>query len=195
IGARIEVVAGALRQRQYVRNGTGFLSGGDPRVHFGLGASTQAAVVITWPSGQRQQLDGVLANQIVEVVEPSFVMTAPIAVGGTTTLDLDIQGDAGLLYGMVLAFADAPHSPLPGGLFLPLQLDALSNYSLIPGNPFFSNPLSVLDASGHASTMLTMPNQPALSGLTLYATAATLQPQGFPQFRTVFPKAVRIDVQ
>ena len=196
IGARIEVQTGTLTQRQYRRNGTGYLSGSDPRVHFGLGAATQADhVTIIWPSGQIQHLDNVAANQILEVVEPSFVMTAPMTVGGTTSLELEIQGDAGLLYGMVLSFNASPQSQLPDGRFVPLNLDALSSYSVIPGNQFLSNPLNFLDVNGRATSSLSMPNNPLLTGLTLWATAATIEPQGFPFVRTLFPQPVEILIQ
>jgi len=196
IGAKIELVTGNLRQRQFVRNGTGYLSGSDPRPHFGLGTHAQVDLVeITWPSGQVQQLQNLAVNQVVEVVEPSFLLTAPATVGGTTTLELDIENDAGLLYGMVMSFSATPQSQLPDGRFLPLQLDALSSYTLIPGNIFLSNPLGFLDANGQATSLLTMPNQPGLAGLTLYATAATVGPTGFPDVRTIFPTAVRIDIQ
>ena len=196
LGARIEVTTGTMTQLQHRRNGTGYLSGNDPRVHFGLGTATQAdRVKITWPSGQVQFLDDVAGNQTLEVTEPTFVMTAPMTVGGTTTLELDVQGDAGLLYGMVLSFADSPHSQLPDGRFVPLNLDALSSYSIIPGNIFLSNPLNYLDANGHAASALSMPNNPGLVGITLWATAATIEPQGFPFVRTIFPEAVEILIQ
>lgn len=47
-----------------------YLSSSDPRVHFGLGARSRADVEIEWPSGGRQRLIGVAADQILEVREP-----------------------------------------------------------------------------------------------------------------------------
>jgi len=57
---------------QVVEAGTSgsYLSASDPRVHFGLGAKTRVDVEIQWPSGVRQRLSGVAADQILEVREP-----------------------------------------------------------------------------------------------------------------------------
>jgi hypothetical protein len=47
-----------------------YLSSSDARVHFGLGTRTRADVEIEWPSGRRQHLASVPADQILEVREP-----------------------------------------------------------------------------------------------------------------------------
>jgi len=48
----------------------GFMSSSDKRVHFGLGAETKiASVEIRWPSGIRQTLLNVTADQILTVEE------------------------------------------------------------------------------------------------------------------------------
>ncbi|MDW8353974.1 MAG: CRTAC1 family protein [Bryobacterales bacterium] len=47
-----------------------YLSASDARVHFGLGERARVDVEIEWPSGRRQLLAGVAANQILEVREP-----------------------------------------------------------------------------------------------------------------------------
>jgi len=196
LGARIEVVTGSLRQQQYVRSGTGYLTGSDRRVHFGMATATQAdRVEITWPSGQVQVLENVAANQTLEVVEPSFGLAGPAIVGGTTSLDLSVQGEAGLPYAMVLSFTDSPRTMLPDGRELPLQLDALSGYTIVPGNTILTNSLGLLDGNGQSTSPLVMPNLPALTGLVLFATAATFDPPGFPAVRTIFPQAVKIVVQ
>ena len=196
LGAKIAVVTGSLRQQQHVRSGTGYLSGSDRRVHFGMSANTHAdRVEITWPSGQFQVLENVPVNQTLEVVEPSFLLSAPATVGGTTSLDLSVQGEAGLPYGMVLSFSNSPPTPLPGGRVLPLQLDALSGYTIVPGNALLTNPLGLLGSGGQAISPLVIPSLPALTGLVMYATAATFDPPGFPAVRTLFPEAVEIVVQ
>ena len=71
----------------------------------------------------------------------------------------------------------------------------LSNYTFIPGNSLLLNPLGLLDANGHASSTIAMPNQPGLVGVTLFATAATVPPQGLPAIKTIFPTPVRITIQ
>ena len=48
-----------------------YLSSGDKRVHFGLGAAKQVKLLeITWPSGEVRRLENVAANQILTVEEP-----------------------------------------------------------------------------------------------------------------------------
>lgn len=70
-GARIEAVAGDLRQIQESVSHSGYLSQGDPRVHFGLGPRQKVdKLVIHWPSGITQTLENVRANQILTVTEP-----------------------------------------------------------------------------------------------------------------------------
>lgn len=71
VGARIRVRTGPRVQEREVRRGGSYLSSHDPRVFFGLGASAQAdEVVIRWPSGKVQRLDGVLAGQVLIAKEP-----------------------------------------------------------------------------------------------------------------------------
>ena len=49
----------------------GYASSSDPRVHFGLGRSPAAKrLEIQWPSGVRQVLVNVIANQVLAVKEP-----------------------------------------------------------------------------------------------------------------------------
>src|SRR5262249_52104995 len=48
-----------------------YLSSSDPRIHWGLGDITQLdTLVIRWPSGREQTLQGVTADQILKVLEP-----------------------------------------------------------------------------------------------------------------------------
>jgi hypothetical protein len=65
-GARIEV------NGQYASCFTtgSYSSAHDPRVHFGLGTAREARVEIRWPSGHRQVLERVAADQILTVKEP-----------------------------------------------------------------------------------------------------------------------------
>jgi enediyne biosynthesis protein E4 len=70
IGARIKCVTGSHQQIDEVRSGGSWASQNDLRVHFGLGAATQADLVtITWPSGQVDTLDHVPADQLIYVEE------------------------------------------------------------------------------------------------------------------------------
>jgi len=70
IGAKVEVVAGGLKQRSERVAGSGYLSQDDWRLSFGLGSSTRAdRVTVLWPSGVRQALTNVAADQIVSITE------------------------------------------------------------------------------------------------------------------------------
>jgi len=56
-GARVEVLAGGLKQVDEVRANASFLSASDSRLHFGLGAATRVdQVVVHWPSGLIERL-------------------------------------------------------------------------------------------------------------------------------------------
>ena len=60
-----------LKQWQYATTCGSYLAAHDPRVHFGLGADRSAArIEIRWPSGIRQVLENVKADQILTVTEP-----------------------------------------------------------------------------------------------------------------------------
>ena len=72
IGAQIRLLAGpGTEQHGVVSTAGSYLSSGDRRVHFGLGALDQAELIeIQWPSGTLQEIRGAAANQILEVREP-----------------------------------------------------------------------------------------------------------------------------
>jgi hypothetical protein len=49
-----------------------YLSSSDKRIHFGLGSETVAEQIeIHWPSGIRQTLKDIRADQILQVQEPA----------------------------------------------------------------------------------------------------------------------------
>ena len=55
IGARIQVVTGAVRQMQEVSASSGYLGAGSITAEFGLGAATSIdSLIVNWPSGIRQ---------------------------------------------------------------------------------------------------------------------------------------------
>jgi hypothetical protein len=70
IGAQIEIFAGGLHLQRERVGSSGYLSGDDPRVHFGLGAATKVdKVVVTWLGGAKQVLENVAADRIVIIEE------------------------------------------------------------------------------------------------------------------------------
>jgi hypothetical protein len=71
IGARVSITVGGRSQIREVRSGGSYLSQGDLRAHFGLGAArTVDELTIRWPSGQVQRRQAVQANQMLTIREP-----------------------------------------------------------------------------------------------------------------------------
>jgi hypothetical protein len=69
-GARVEILAGNLKQVDEVRANSSFLSASDSRLHFGLGAATRVdEIVIHWPSGLVEKRGAVPADQEVVIWE------------------------------------------------------------------------------------------------------------------------------
>jgi hypothetical protein len=70
IGARVTVTADGVRQTRDVVAVMGYLSQGDPRVHFGLGPSTRVdRIEIRWPDRTVTRLDDVAADQVLKVIQ------------------------------------------------------------------------------------------------------------------------------
>jgi hypothetical protein len=79
-GARVEVIAGGVRQNGEVRANSSFESASDPRLHFGLGSSaTIDSISIRWPSGIVDNIGKVPADQEI-VVEEGRGVVGHIAV-------------------------------------------------------------------------------------------------------------------
>jgi len=71
IGARVTVTANGIRMIDDVNPVRGYLSQGDPRLHFGLAGAQQADVEIRWPDGVTERLAGVKANQVLKLEHPA----------------------------------------------------------------------------------------------------------------------------
>jgi len=70
VGARITLTAGTRTQHRQNFGQHGVAQNHIP-VHFGLrGATTVGSIVIEWPSGVRQELDNIPADQTIVVTEP-----------------------------------------------------------------------------------------------------------------------------
>jgi hypothetical protein len=75
IGARVTLKTGAQLQFQEVTSQSSYYSHNDQRLHFGLGQNQKADLIeITWPSGDREVLDNVPANKIVNIKEGSGIV-------------------------------------------------------------------------------------------------------------------------
>ena len=77
VGARVYVVtrpdpdAPPIVQVREVRAGSGLTSTASAGVEFGLSSATSTdTVLVFWPSGREQQMSGIAANQVLEIVEP-----------------------------------------------------------------------------------------------------------------------------
>ena len=69
-GARVELKAGGVTQNAEVRANSSFESASDPRLHFGLGAATRVeSIVVHWPSGKADRLEGEAADQELVIEE------------------------------------------------------------------------------------------------------------------------------
>ena len=71
IGAVVELAWNGARQRQVVSGGSGFSAQNQRRVHYGLGAHTTVEqLVIRWPSGRRQVIEGPGVDRVHVIAEP-----------------------------------------------------------------------------------------------------------------------------
>src|SRR5579864_5566126 len=71
IGAEVSIVTATGKQSATVSTTGSYLSSSDKRVHFGLGKdATVQKIDIRWPSGIRQTLNNVPADQILKIEEP-----------------------------------------------------------------------------------------------------------------------------
>jgi hypothetical protein len=71
LGTTVRVQTPGRLQVREINNAASYLSSSDTRLHVGLGdAAVVQQLEIQWPSGRRQTLTGVKANQILTVKEP-----------------------------------------------------------------------------------------------------------------------------
>jgi len=81
-GARIEAVAGDLKQVVENEPSAGYLSQNDPRPHCGLGTHREVdTLTVKWPSGIVQTLEHVAADQFLIITEPGERKNSPTKGG------------------------------------------------------------------------------------------------------------------
>ena len=69
-GARLKLTAGSLVSYDQAKGGTSYCSSQDPRILFGLGGQAKVETLeILWPSGERQVLRDLPADQYITVEE------------------------------------------------------------------------------------------------------------------------------
>lgn len=67
-GASATVFLGDQQLKQHLLSGRGYLSKTESALHFGLGDSSQATlVVVTWPDGRESRLENVAVDQVLEL--------------------------------------------------------------------------------------------------------------------------------
>jgi hypothetical protein len=75
IGARVKVMSGSRTQIDEVMSGSSYYSQNDLRLHFGLGSATMAELIeISWPSGAKEVLRDVAANQFLVIQESKGIV-------------------------------------------------------------------------------------------------------------------------
>ena len=78
IGAEVTLVTASGPRYATVSTASSYLSASDKRVHFGLGQqSIVQGIEIRWPSGIRQTLKNIPADQILQIDEPATPSTPP----------------------------------------------------------------------------------------------------------------------
>jgi len=75
IGAVVRVQSASGKQWQMVRSGSSYCSQSDLAQVFGLGKDTSASLEIEWPSGAKQQLGTVPANQFLTIDETRGIVS------------------------------------------------------------------------------------------------------------------------
>jgi hypothetical protein len=74
VGATVIARYGGRSQAQAVTSQASYYSANDRRLHFGLGAAREASLEIRWPSGLRETVAPVAANQMVVIREGSGIV-------------------------------------------------------------------------------------------------------------------------
>ena len=78
IGARVRAVTGDVQQWQEVRGGGSYLSQGDFRVHFGLGAAARVdRIDVRWPNGLEESWEGLDVDRFHTLKEGSGRASSP----------------------------------------------------------------------------------------------------------------------
>jgi hypothetical protein len=75
IGARVLLHYGGKVQAQAVLSQSSYYSCNDPRLHFGLGASSVADIDVYWPNGLHEQHKKISANQLITLREGSGIVS------------------------------------------------------------------------------------------------------------------------
>ncbi|MEZ6196939.1 MAG: CRTAC1 family protein [Planctomycetota bacterium] len=177
-GAVVICRQGGTRQRRVKLSGEGYLSDGDKRLHFGLGASAVVnEIEVRWPSGTVQYVSAVAANQEITITEASFQITGTLAPGTSNPVGLHLPADAYIPYVCGLTTNVFTEYPLGDGRSVLTNVtDPLLALTTIPGNSGFVDSVGFFDATGLASMTLNIPPVPGLSGFHCWMIGVSWHP-------------------
>jgi len=113
---------------------------------------------------------GIRPTQVAVAAGRHLSALGPARVGQTYQLKVSMPQHAGAFYLTALSFGFAPGIPLPGGVTVYLNPDALFFLSL-SNPPIFTNFQGSLSATGEAAPAVAIPNVPLLAGLRFFAAA------------------------
>jgi hypothetical protein len=77
VGAVVRIESHGGKQWNMVRSGSSYCSQSDLAITFGLGADTSANLEVVWPSGAKQRLKNVAANQRIRIDEDRGLTALP----------------------------------------------------------------------------------------------------------------------
>jgi HEAT repeat protein len=87
VGARVSSTTEQGTQVRWLTKGSGFLSDGDPRLHFGLGSATHTTLSVTWRDGSHDVYRDVPADTYVVVSRANGLARAPAHQAPAAGLD------------------------------------------------------------------------------------------------------------
>lgn len=105
-----------------------------------------------------------------------FSTSGPRTPGSQFALHLAVFGSAGKSYVMAASLATSPPFVLSDGRTIDMANDFLLVFSLTPGNGVFANMVGVMNGFGAGQGAVTLPPDPALSGLGFFAGGLVLDP-------------------
>jgi hypothetical protein len=143
VGARIELVAGGLRQACYVTLARGWLSAVEPVTTFGLGEAKKIdELTVTWPSGHQQKFTDLKADQLHVIAEPAGAPAAPPQAKAPVDEERALASTA--LFEPDAAFPEIEHRETP--------FDDFAQQPLLPFKLSESGPVmewADVDGNGH----------------------------------------------
>lgn len=93
-----------------------------------------------------------------------------------TSFAVSARAEPGFACYGLFSLALGPGIPVPGAGTVNLANDFLLQLSITPGQPYFSNMVSLLDAEGKGSYGMNVPAIPSLAGVAIFTSFVTINP-------------------